>query len=248
MSEFNPSSAGYLRIHALLGQGPGANSTTSEPLDRVDDQDLGPIQADAPRPPTGPREVRENEVYIDRGPALPSRYGGRRLRAMIQDPHTLFVYWNLEDEADKVRPDAWVVDVLDPEGLRLESIETNTMVNSLYIHIAPSSLGRILLRPIHGGVHHDSVAEVLFRTPTATASERGEELWAQASQVSDVFQSGTSELLALRRASHDHPRIELKPVDGPGATAAHEPVFPVTRPFTPYQASSGRIPRDRILS
>jgi hypothetical protein len=44
----------------------------------------------APRPPLPPPSP---STYIDWGPALPERYGGPRILALVRDPETLFATW-----------------------------------------------------------------------------------------------------------------------------------------------------------
>ena len=131
--------------------------------------------AAAPPPDEPPEEPAE--VFIDRGAVLPESYPGTRLRAMVRDPGTLYVYWEVDDAG---QIDGWEVRALDPLGRTLAEFSTGPLGRDGYLQPAAASIGRIEVRPCRGGRPGEPLASVEFGMPTAGASSDTTERWVDA--------------------------------------------------------------------
>ena len=63
--------------------------------------DEAAVSADAPRGEAGAADAAGGEpsaedLFIDRGEPVPDAYPGERMRALIRDPGSLYVYWESE--------------------------------------------------------------------------------------------------------------------------------------------------------
>lgn len=121
---------------------------------------------------TAPLERSADEVYIDYGPELPERYGLRQARVMVQDPYTLFVYWELDTPAD-----AWEVRA-EVDGRILHRFQT--VGSSGFLIVSPETDGMIFVCPVLRGTPGAAEAILTFSTPRATPHPLGQAVWAQA--------------------------------------------------------------------
>jgi hypothetical protein len=190
MDEFNPSSAGFLRIHALLT---GRTGSTEEGAPGVEFEESPDPPVDTPNrpgpgtpwPDAAPREARESDVYIDRGPALPEACAVGRFRVLVRDPETLFVYWDLPDDrvpASGGRApihDGWDLVIIDPEGRVLQSFQTPPASRCGYVQVPAATRCRVLIRAILNGSIGAPLAELELGTPSESPSERREVAWAE---------------------------------------------------------------------
>ena len=98
------------------------------------------VQASAPVEAPGPPEA--HEVFIDRGPALPERYGRPRGAVMVQSKALAFVYWELD------RPGAapWTVRGLDAQGQTLHRFQTEDGPTGGFLHLPTALLAQVELR------------------------------------------------------------------------------------------------------
>ena len=96
------------------------------------------------QPPAVPVEPSEDEVFIDRGRALPATYGAARLRVMTRDPDTLFVYWELPDEPPE---GGWEVAALDADSVLMATARLGAEETRCYLNLPADEVQRVLLRP-----------------------------------------------------------------------------------------------------
>ncbi len=95
-------------------------------------------------PPSEPAEPSEDEVFIDRGRALPDGYGATRLRVMTRDPDTLFVYWELPDKPPE---GGWEVTALDAESVLMGTARLGAEETRCYLNLPAEEVQRVQLRP-----------------------------------------------------------------------------------------------------
>ncbi|MBN1337446.1 MAG: hypothetical protein JXB39_15940, partial [Deltaproteobacteria bacterium] len=104
-----------------------------------------------------PREPSEGDVFIDRGAVLPDRYPGTRVRVMVRDPGTLFVYWEIPPEAGG---EAWEIASLDADDQTLQAFRVGHEGASGYLNVASASVERVTLRPVQQGLATEPWATV----------------------------------------------------------------------------------------
>ncbi|MDX9721622.1 MAG: hypothetical protein RBU37_12805 [Myxococcota bacterium] len=102
-----------------------------------------------PAPVAAPIELREpTDVFIDRGLPIPESYPGTRLRLLVRDPLTLFVYWETRRESEE----GWEIRALGADGELLLTFRSPLKRSgSGYLHFPPERVARLLLLPVQGG-------------------------------------------------------------------------------------------------
>ncbi len=90
------------------------------------------------------------DIYIDRGLPLPESYAGTRLRVLIRDPGTLYVYWDVDDTQQR---EGWEVVALDSAGKAIASFRSPSAgAGQGYFNIPVARVARVALHPLDGGV------------------------------------------------------------------------------------------------
>jgi len=103
------------------------------------------------------REPPGGEVPYDHGAVLPDRYPGTRVRVMVRDPETLFVYWEVPPEAGG---EAWEIASLDADDRTLQAFRVGHEGTSGYLNVAATSVERVTLRPVLRGLPAEPWATV----------------------------------------------------------------------------------------
>lgn len=111
-------------------------------------------------PTVRPREVAPQEVYLDRGPAIPSGYGRDRLVVLMRDPTTIHCYWRLEGE--QARPPAGadpkpIVRLVDAATGAARELNVPAGARCAYVEVEPGGRYRVELgyrdaQGVFGGV------------------------------------------------------------------------------------------------
>ncbi|MBN2799208.1 MAG: hypothetical protein JXX28_08700 [Deltaproteobacteria bacterium] len=122
-----------------------------------------------------PQEQSAAEVYIDRGPELPWSYPGRRARVMVQDPHTLYVYWDLHQQVDR-----WEVRA-EADGEVLHSFQTPYQQG--FLRLRPEARGTVYICPVRHGEVGNAEVIITFAMPRSTPLPLGQATWAQAGDL-----------------------------------------------------------------
>jgi hypothetical protein len=216
---------------------PGGDGISEAPVARVEVEVEAPERQQEQREPlhlpVGLQEVRESEVFIERGPGLPDSYPGERLRVMARDPGTLFVYWGAApDEVE-----GWEVQAFDDSGVPLDTFRTGAIGRSGYLHVRPEAIGRVTLRPIRQGVAREPIAETAFGVATSAVGTSGE-IWAELRElpeeplVTGPYYPPGSRIPGRRSPS---PRFRLDAVEEPGPRPM---VLSPSLPGSPYEIPS----------
>ncbi len=115
------------------------------------------IRALAEGLPGPAREPSEAGTFLDRGAVLPDRYPGTRVRVMVRDPETLYVYWEVPPGTGG---EAWEIASLDAEDRTLQAFRVGHGGTSGYLHVASVSVERVMLRPVQHGLPAEPWATV----------------------------------------------------------------------------------------
>ncbi|MFA5624838.1 MAG: Rho termination factor N-terminal domain-containing protein [Bradymonadales bacterium] len=87
-------------------------------------------------------------IYIDKGMLIPSYVRGTRLRVLVRDPGTTFVYWDSEFE----NPEGWQLTAYNRDGVVLDSFRSSARrAGSGYFHIPSLEIARVSLAIIRNG-------------------------------------------------------------------------------------------------
>jgi len=126
------------------------------------------------------------EVYIDRGLPLPESYPGTRLRVLVRDPGTIFVYW----EAEEITGEGWELAAWSTEGELLASFRSLVgRSGSGYLLCESSRVVRVTLSPVAGG----EVREVRLGAAVALGAAQEpavlEERWVDFRDMSSVAEA-----------------------------------------------------------
>lgn len=175
--------------------------------DDVEEEDEEVVEPSATEPPP----AEPSEIFIDRGPPLPERYPGQRVRVMVRDPRHVFTYWESEDE-----PEAWEIQAVRGDAV-LHSFRTPGYVRHGYLHVPPGTWGRVTLAPVRTGRAAEPVATIAFRTPPAQPSvHEGDVRWVHVDE--GVFEARRAEVLRRIHAGEPvaEPMSALPPTSPPG--------------------------------
>lgn len=139
-------------------------STAAEPQPLPEDNsDPAPAgQEVVPETTHADEEPAEGEIYIDRGFPLPERYIGARMRVMVRDPGTLYVYWEIPENIDT---EAWEVSAMDRADSPLDSFRVRKDANCGYLRVRPEQVGMVLLRAVQNNAVTAPVGIVEYGTP-----------------------------------------------------------------------------------
>jgi hypothetical protein len=102
-------------------------------------------------------EPSDSAVVFDHGAILPDRYPGTRVRVMVRDPQSLFVYWEVPADAGG---EAWEIASLDADDRTLQAFRVGHEGTSGYLNVASASVERVTLRPVHRGLPAEPWATV----------------------------------------------------------------------------------------
>lgn len=87
-------------------------------------------------------------IFIDKGMLIPSHVPGTRLRVLVRDPGTTFVYWDSEHES----AEGWYITAYDRAGNVLDSFFSGAKrAGSGYFHVSSLAIARVSLAVIRGG-------------------------------------------------------------------------------------------------
>lgn len=106
---------------------------------------------------------------------LPEAYPGNRLRAMVRDPGTVYVYW----EQPTSGSEGWEVAALDPNGQVLDAFRTEEGGTSGYLRVPHGALGQIQLRRVDGEGAPAHVASTWLASPRSTRSADRTQRWVE---------------------------------------------------------------------
>jgi hypothetical protein len=109
---------------------------------------------------------------------VPERYPGKRLRAMVRDPSTVYVYW----EIPELDVEGWEVNALGPADAVIDSFRTDGRGRSGYLRVPSGTPGRVLLSPLAGGQPQGLVATATFGSPASAPSQDTTERWVHVSE------------------------------------------------------------------
>lgn len=112
---------------------------------------------------------------MDPAVEVPSAYPGTRLRAMVRDPGTVYVYW----EQDTQGSQGWEVAALDAEGNILDSFTTDRTGSSGYLKVPHGALGQVQLRRVLADGAMASVASTWLAAPRSTRSADVTQRWVE---------------------------------------------------------------------
>jgi hypothetical protein len=121
---------------------------------------------------------------------LPTTYPGRRLRAVVRDPRTVWVSWeNLEPG----EIDGWEIVALDAGGQAMASFRAQAGATGAYLQLPSARLRRVVLRALREDQPPAAVAVTSFAPPApAIATEAGAAPWVSVTRdevFGDLFQS-----------------------------------------------------------
>ncbi|MCB9640014.1 MAG: hypothetical protein H6728_05815 [Myxococcales bacterium] len=108
------------------------------PRDAVLQPDLEEVQAKVEPPPPHPPRTTATP-YIDRGPTLPERYENTRVRAMIRDPQSVYVYWNTPEPPNT----PWKIEARDEVGDIVHTFQVPPQYQSGYVRAEVSKIHMI---------------------------------------------------------------------------------------------------------
>lgn len=131
---------------------PSSHATLGEPLDEVQ--------------PSPPSEPGAGEIYIDRGAALPERYPGTMFRALIRDPGTIFIYWDIAADA----PLGWEICAWSTSGELLQAIRVPPGSGRAYLYLAAALVSQVTLRALGPDEQHEFAALLEQAQPAAIAA------------------------------------------------------------------------------
>jgi hypothetical protein len=153
---------------------------------------LSRVSADAPPNAGGQSGLSSSSLGGGHPPApargpnpglpIPDRYGHNRLVLMTQDPHHIFAYWELSDDAlARARAQAGetgttVLVLSTANGAEQREIDLRS--GNYYLTVAPNSEyeAQLALRDSRGQLIH-LVRSNRIRTPPATVSSRQDQAW-----------------------------------------------------------------------
>ncbi len=118
------------------------NAKTAElppiPRDSVLQPDLDELHAAIEPPPPHPPRTSATP-YIDRGPTLPARYENTRIRAMIRDPQSVYVYWNTPEPPQS----PWKIEARNEGGDIVHTFQVPPQYHSGYVRAQVSQIRMI---------------------------------------------------------------------------------------------------------
>ena len=126
--------------------------------------------------PAPPREPGQDDVYIDRGAIIPDTYPGSRVRVMVRDPSTLFVYWEIPGAQGA---EGWEVGAVDAMGGTREAFRVDRTGGHGYLHVPTAEVARVTLRPVVGGWAGAPVAEVAVPQTAGDEAPAGTAAWVE---------------------------------------------------------------------
>ncbi len=211
-------------VEAILGVTAGQEAAAPPPREDVREDAPASAEPVAAEPVEEPAEEEPGEVFIDRGHVLAERYPGRRIRVMVRDPQTLYVYWETEEGAE-----GFEVVALDAAGGRLDRFAVGATGSGGYLRVPEGCRGRVEVRPVCGGEAGELLGSVEFGLPPAgVPPELSEERWVDTAVAP--------------------PRAVAAPVAGPRPGPLPQPQGPLptspgrplSSPSLPFSARPGR--------
>lgn len=120
-------------------------------------------------------EDTEAGLFLDRGEPLPTAYPGRRLRAIVGDPGTVWVSWENLETRDL---SGWEIVALDGGGETMGSFRAEAGATGGYLHLPASQMRRVVLRALRDDLPPAPVAVTTFPPPAdPIATEGGSAPW-----------------------------------------------------------------------
>jgi len=134
------------------------------------------------RPPVirRPLEEPDTAIFIDRGQPLPDLYPGGRLRLMVSDPNTLFIYWERPEAL--AHPRAWMLTLLNAQGDVLVAVTLDVVNTSVYINLPVHEVASVRLSTPED-VDTPLIATRFEGRALVTHQAQQEERWASASDA-----------------------------------------------------------------
>lgn len=143
----------------------------------VEPADVTPSDDAVPDPegePAGAAEEPEAPAAAQSEPEGGDGYPGGRLRAMVRDPGTVYVYWEPSKDTEA---EGFEVKAVDADEQVLDSFRTDERGRSGYIRVTPGAQGRVQLRPIRDGEAGRPIAAAWFSMSTGAPSDDQTERW-----------------------------------------------------------------------
>ena len=176
---------------------PAAAAAVDAPDEAADSEPVPPVTV----------EPSEADVYIDRGEAIPESYPGERMRVLVRDPGSLYVYW----EAEGGDPRGWEVSA-EREDEVLHGFHATSPTVGGYLNAPAADVQRVTVR---GPAPHRS-------SPSFTARLIEEARPAAAAAASPMSSTGAG--------AHEERWTSFQPPEERPATTA---AFPVSSPVPP---------------
>jgi len=122
------------------------------------------------------------QVYVDRGPELPGKYGQDTLFAMVRDPNWLYVYWDLSGGARErlcaVAAGIWVLRVHNVPAGSFDDVPVLIEGGNWYLPVAADTEYRIDIGLLDAtGKFHVAASSRPVRTPRMGISQLVDEEW-----------------------------------------------------------------------
>jgi len=121
-------------------------------------------------------DAAPTEPYIDRGPSLPSSLGQDYLAALVRDPGTVVVFWELTDSTRRrvtgpddtpVTPERWQLRLFGPGISRVLAPDIGAR-GDWWVYLSPDTPGIVALGAV---IAPDLFVPVLWSRPFRTPSE-----------------------------------------------------------------------------
>jgi len=120
-----------------------------------------------------------NEPYIDRGEPLPRSYAETCIVAMVQDPHHVYAYWDIEPGGVE-SGETLVVRVHCLSEASSHDIEPPAYTDNWYLSVAANRTYQLeLIKRVQDGSIISLALSEEVSTPVAHAGESGDDLTAE---------------------------------------------------------------------
>ncbi len=202
------------------------------PRDSVLQHDLEEMHAAIePPPPPPPRTAAT--PYIDRGPTLPERYENTRIRAMIRDPQSVYVYWNTPEPPNT----PWKIEARDEGGEIVHTFQVPPKYQSGYVRAEVSQIRMIAAHIQPPARPWFPVAAIDLKTPPRRLHM--EQAEAPASTRLDAVSTQAPESWVRWNAEYAeaHPAPTPAFYDAPTTAVAYPPSAPSVASHTPSERS-----------
>ena len=182
-----------------------------------------------PDRPVAKEPSEPTTIFIDRGLPVPDSYPGTRLRVLIRDPETLFVYW----ESATYSAEGWEISAFDSMGSCVFSFRSSEPLSGFgYILSSVERVKRVSLRPIKNASPAEELLAAQIAPPGAGDDRIPDNQWV------DIRTSKPVEELP-DFATRELPE-ELRSWGSPGAHPSGSPAMPwsADRPQAPSSWST----------